>query len=218
MRVRRVTGGPGSARYHADMITAAEEILAGTDWPALQHAYDSADDLPAHLTALLSGDHDQISDAVHALYWSVLHQGTIYSATAPAARYVAAILPGPVTTVAYLSPEDEQPRPLRAHLLSWLDDVADSALEFGDDDEEPDVAATRATFPELYQAVAACWDDPDPAVRVAACQAALTMLTADELSPARAAAVPHLTAEPELRPNPERHRLTQILDEWGLQP
>ncbi|SEL71927.1 hypothetical protein [Rhodococcus maanshanensis] len=59
------------------------------DWDRLFHAYAVATDTPAHLEALVSADETAFSTAMEHLYGAVLHQGTIYPATAPAVAAVA---------------------------------------------------------------------------------------------------------------------------------
>ncbi|WP_051637518.1 hypothetical protein [Rhodococcus sp. UNC363MFTsu5.1] len=59
------------------------------DWDQLFHAYAVATDTPAHLEALVGADETAFSTAMEHLYSAVLHQGTIYPATAPAVAAVA---------------------------------------------------------------------------------------------------------------------------------
>ncbi|SDE47214.1 hypothetical protein [Rhodococcus tukisamuensis] len=59
------------------------------DWNRLFHAYAVATDTPAHLDALVAADETAFSTAMEHLYGAVLHQGTIYPATAPAVAAVA---------------------------------------------------------------------------------------------------------------------------------
>lgn len=60
-----------------------------TDWAALSHAYGGAEDVPDMLTALRNGDAEQ---AAHDLWASVLHQGSLYDATAPAVAEICTVL------------------------------------------------------------------------------------------------------------------------------
>jgi hypothetical protein len=105
--------------------------------------------------------------ALGQLEMSLLHQGSLYSATAPAALFIASILNDPRTMAPHESvyPWDSRQRPLRAALLEWLGQLAESAAEEYDD---PDVEACRAIRPEIYAAVSGFIDDPDPAIREAA--------------------------------------------------
>ncbi|MFH9863336.1 hypothetical protein [Streptomyces sp. NPDC017202] len=66
--------------------------LAGLDdrpWPELDHAYGSAEDLPALLRSLAGDDPDTADGALDELYGSILHQGTVYRATAEAVPFLA---------------------------------------------------------------------------------------------------------------------------------
>jgi hypothetical protein len=60
-----------------------------TDWAALSHAYGGAEDVPDMLDALRKGDAEQ---AAHELWASVLHQGSLYDATAPAVAEICTVL------------------------------------------------------------------------------------------------------------------------------
>lgn len=110
-------------------MISPDAILAGADWPSLSHAYGDAGDLPARLVALLSGDPETAGDALAMLDAAVLHQGSIYSSTAPVALFVAAIAGDPRTLLPCTSalPWADRTRPLRAALLEWLGQVAESA-------------------------------------------------------------------------------------------
>ncbi|MFG2813067.1 hypothetical protein [Streptomyces sp. NPDC048410] len=60
-------------------------------WPASSHAYGSAEDVPGLLRALSGPDQDAADEALSELYSSVLHQGTVYAASADAAPFLARI-------------------------------------------------------------------------------------------------------------------------------
>ena len=64
--------------------------LDAVDWGRLTHAYGPAGDVPALLRALAAND-DEWDDAHGELCGSVLHQGSTYSATAPALRVLTQI-------------------------------------------------------------------------------------------------------------------------------
>ncbi|WP_306366997.1 hypothetical protein [Nocardiopsis sp. CC223A] len=90
------------------------DVLAATDWKRTCHAYGPGTDVPEHLSLLLSDDPADHARALDHLYSAVIHQGTVYSATVPAARYVAGILADPRLD----APVDGAP--LRARLLGFL--------------------------------------------------------------------------------------------------
>ncbi|HEY2672570.1 MAG TPA: hypothetical protein VGJ07_19630 [Rugosimonospora sp.] len=207
------------------MISPAE-VLATTDWAELEHAYENAADLPDQLALLLSEDPDAAGDALGVLDAAVLHQGSIYSATAPAARFVASILNDPRTGIecGTALPWDQRVRPLRAALLEWLANVALSAA--GDEeayDEEagesdPAVDACRALRLELYRAVAPFLDDPTASVHSAALHAAGQLLRASDLAEHRSA-LAHRLRESALGSAPvQRARIALTLAGWNLAP
>ncbi|MFE7116115.1 HEAT repeat domain-containing protein [Streptomyces sp. NPDC057654] len=167
-------------------------VIECTDWTALEHAYGNAHDTPLRLLQLLDKDPEVQAGALEQLDMSVLHQASLYSATAPAALYVAAILNDPRTlgTLAChedVSTWDGRPRPLRAALLEWLGQIADSAAYGETTDEEdgnaPGVTDTvRAVRSTIYDAVSAHLLAPDPTVRAAALNATAALLQSPELA------------------------------------
>ncbi|MFE5897084.1 hypothetical protein ACFQ67_06640 [Streptomyces sp. NPDC056488] len=60
-------------------------------WASSSHAYGSAEDVPDLLRALTGTDADAADEALSELYGSVLHQGTVYAASAEAAPFLAGI-------------------------------------------------------------------------------------------------------------------------------
>ncbi|MCL2091242.1 MAG: hypothetical protein FWH11_08485 [Micrococcales bacterium] len=65
--------------------------LMNVDWASLDHAYsDSATDTPELIQQLL--DPDEADGAAQDLFASILHQGTIYSATIPAVGFLARLV------------------------------------------------------------------------------------------------------------------------------
>lgn len=104
------------------------DAVAGVDWDGLFHAYGPAGDTPAHLRALTGGDADAQRAALDHLWSAVIHQGTPWSVTPPAALVVAGLLPDPalVRPVAYTLTESigDAPPPLRATLVNFLGAVA----------------------------------------------------------------------------------------------
>lgn len=68
------------------------DALNGLDdrpWAALQHAYGSAEDVPAVLRALADDDSETAKAALQELYGSIWHQGTVYAATVEAVPFLA---------------------------------------------------------------------------------------------------------------------------------
>ncbi|WP_431951308.1 HEAT repeat domain-containing protein [Actinacidiphila sp. bgisy167] len=170
-------------------------LLLETDWSDLAHAYGPADGTPDDLLGLLHDDPEVQAESLGRLEMSVLHQGSLYSATPPAALFVAGILSDPRTLAVHegFFPWDDRVGPLRAALLEWLGELAESAAyEDEEEDDEDDgeewaeeIAATeacRAVRPQLFDAVALWLDDADGTVREAALGAVTHLLRAPELA------------------------------------
>lgn len=97
----------------------------GDDWSSVDHCCpNTAPATPVILAGLLDDDEDVQRTAVHDLGQVVTHQNSIYGATAPAARFVIAILGHPRTMTLGVYPHGERRRPMRAALLEWLGDLA----------------------------------------------------------------------------------------------
>jgi hypothetical protein len=78
-------------RFLAEPNALADELLFDLDdtpWPTLDHTYGPAIDTPIHLRLLLADDERLRNDALELLGDSLLHQGSVYSATVPAVRLV----------------------------------------------------------------------------------------------------------------------------------
>ncbi|MEU5092056.1 hypothetical protein [Streptomyces sp. NPDC021356] len=228
-------------RVLSGLPTAARELLLETDWDSLQHAYGPAEDIPPSLCSLVDKDPEVRSEALAALDMAVLHQGSLYTVTAPVALFVAAILDHPMGLAAhegYFPWEGGPPRTLRAALLVWLGQVAESAA-YGEvpvadrtrwdwepwqdatrREHDPDTLAAlracRAIRPTLYEAVEPFLSSPDPHVREAALGAAVPLLSAPGLTDRvpRAAALlrARLGAVKDRR---ERAGVARALSVWG---
>ncbi|WP_127500617.1 hypothetical protein [Actinoplanes solisilvae] len=70
------------------------EELDEVNWAALSHAYGSADDVPEMIRGLLGDERDE---ALEALFSSIAHQGTRYSASAPAVPFLLTLAADPAT-------------------------------------------------------------------------------------------------------------------------
>ncbi|MFI2487684.1 hypothetical protein ACH47X_12275 [Promicromonospora kroppenstedtii] len=125
-------------------------LVDEVDWARLFHAYGVASDTPGHLRGLVSADDAAFEAGLDHLYGAVLHQGTVYPATAPALRAVAGLLGDPV-----LRRRDGDGRSRLAALLGWIDAVGDSA-SWHEDTREPDaVEPTAKEIDAFYRAMAA---------------------------------------------------------------
>lgn len=172
--------------------------MQGTDWASLEHAYGSAEEASSVLGGLLAADPSSQARAMRYLEDPVHHQNSIYSATAPAALYVAAALRDPRTATMLPSREHGEYQ-LRAAMLDWLQSVANAV---GDDAEairkrlgfplerHPASVQVQTLRPALFRAVSPVLQDPEPAVREAAIATAVSLLDAPELVQHRAAPIP----------------------------
>jgi hypothetical protein len=87
-------GGVGVGPACHDPYMDLAHALEGLDthpWADITHAYGSAEDLPALLRALVGDDADAADEAVSEVYGSVLHQGTVYAASAEVAPFLARV-------------------------------------------------------------------------------------------------------------------------------
>lgn len=137
-------------RFLAAPNPLADELLDGlhtVDWPRLEHAYGRAVDTPIHLRVLLADDDRLRADAAQLLGDSLLYEGSSYSATAPAMRFVLRLV------------EDVRV-PGRANLIELL--AAGHRAAAG----EPALAAQLGDLPALLGRLAA--SDPDASVVEAA--------------------------------------------------
>jgi len=96
--------------------------LENTDWSRLHHAYGRATDTPGHLRALLQEDRESRSKAMAHLWSAVIHQGTPWTATGPAALVVAGLLS---------DERIDRGEPIRANLLSFLVSVSEAPKQAG---------------------------------------------------------------------------------------
>ncbi|MGY0236766.1 HEAT repeat domain-containing protein [Longispora urticae] len=129
--------------------------MTGTDdipWPSLDHAYGNARDVPAMLRAAAQPRRDRAHRGVQNLHASVLHQGSLYSATAPAVRQVAALALEPRVKV-------------RAALAAFVGTAGASAAMLYDDEI---VLATREAVTAAALVLLPLLSDPDPDVRASA--------------------------------------------------
>ncbi|MFJ7126224.1 HEAT repeat domain-containing protein [Streptomyces sp. NPDC098101] len=198
-------------------------VIECTDWSALEHAYGKAQDTPLHLVQLLAEDPEVQAGALGLLDMSVLHQESLYSATVPAALYVAAVLNDPRTLARHedFSTWDGRPRPLRAALLEWLGQIADSAAYGETTDEEdgndPGVTdAVRAIRGTIHDAAFTHLLAPDPTVRSAALNATAALLRSPELA-SRVSRTTQILRQLLAKSTDRRERATIVLTmgAWG---
>lgn len=84
-------GNPFMARetHQTAPLLTGFAALDATDWSKLHHAYGRATDTPEHLRALLRDDAESRKNALEHLWSAIIHQGTPWTATGPAALVVA---------------------------------------------------------------------------------------------------------------------------------
>jgi hypothetical protein len=212
-------------------MESAPRLLQDTDWSGLEHAYGPAGEAPFELLHLLAEDAELCGNAIAYLDAVILHQDTIYSATAPAALVVAAILDDARTLFVCDTtlPWDDRERPVRAALLEWLGRVAAAAawgeLEPGseadledDFDDARGVEACRAIRVDVHACVAPFLDDVDAAVRQAAADAVTHLLQAPELASLRPATAERLLRRAAEAPPVERAGIALAIGSWGIPP
>ncbi|GAB3165090.1 hypothetical protein GCM10027059_22260 [Myceligenerans halotolerans] len=117
------------------MSTTTSSLINEVNWARLSHAYGIATDTPENLHALVRDDNADFAYALDFLYGAVLHQGTVYPATGPSLRAVAAMLDDDIVR----RPAPDDPSRL-VGLLRWIDAVADSA-SWHEEVEVPDIPA-----------------------------------------------------------------------------
>lgn len=164
------------ALFHAD--------LDAEPWASYTHAYGSAEDVPDCLRALAGDDDAAADEAQSELYSSILHQGSVYEASAKAVPFLARTAAAGIRAadvlllIGGIAEGGADPRPATG--------LADGAAprpgtaphpEAGDagrggaDRESDEVACRRAVVAELPLLTASAAHE-DPAVRQAAAWAA----------------------------------------------
>ncbi|MEU5667117.1 hypothetical protein [Streptomyces longwoodensis] len=168
-----------------------EELLLRTDWSSVEHCCPNvAPATPVILRQLLDTTAGKQGAALRDLQQAVTHSNTFYSATAPAASFVAAILEDPRTLAEVTDQRQweaadfgEEPRfVLRVGLLNWLGSTAWDANEESPDGRDADIQAFRTLRPTLYDAIQPFLTDEDLTIRDAALAAVLPMLASPELA------------------------------------
>jgi hypothetical protein len=73
------------------------EGLDSIDWSKLRHAYGAATNVPDQIRSLLSEDESVREEAMYDLCGNILHQGTVYEASAYAVPFLQELLKSPKT-------------------------------------------------------------------------------------------------------------------------
>ncbi|MEE6257681.1 hypothetical protein [Plantactinospora sonchi] len=209
------------------MTDAACRILEDTDWSGLEHAYGPAcPETPTTLAGLVSGEPDAVRIALNHLSDELIHQTTLFSATVPAALYVAALVSDPECRESVTPGWETGRYPLRAKLLDWLEaiayEISDSKVEvyrswgFSEAEALLLYPGVRQIRPTLFPYVVNCLDDPDLRVRRAAVRAAVRLADCSDLASHRELLAP-LVRDVLVVSAEEEHRRLAIntLEAWG---
>ncbi|GHB15933.1 hypothetical protein GCM10010306_004320 [Streptomyces umbrinus] len=196
-------------------LPSPNRVLTRTNWAALRHAYGPATDAPEMLGALLNADQSVRTRALDDVHGILHHQNTIYEATVPAARYVAAVLSDPRTLLPVDKARGSFPGRMRAELLTWIASVADGVRDAIAFDDYPPAVAMRGMRPLLFSAASTYVDDIDRHVSEAALAACIPLLDDARLMHHRASLVPSIRdvlGTSELWQH--RERAIDALDDW----
>jgi hypothetical protein len=114
---------------NADGAESDDWGISDVPWETLSHAYGPASDTPLHLKQLVGSEAKLQGQALEHLLGAVLHQGTIYPASAPAAVIVSRMLNDTrmASPVAHWTDMTTEPKTLRVSLLDFLAEFANSA-------------------------------------------------------------------------------------------
>ncbi|MER6701640.1 MULTISPECIES: hypothetical protein [Streptomyces] len=173
-------------------------FVRATDWATLEHAYGPADESPGLLLGLLADETTTQATALRHLGDPLHHQDSVYSATVPAALFVAAALMDPSTAAVLPNPIGRHEQ-VRAVLLDWLESVASAVGNEAEAtmarlglhlERSPASMQVRALRPALFRAVSAFLHDPDTGVQEAAIAAAVSLLDDPELVQHRSVLTP----------------------------
>lgn len=160
--------------------------LDAIDWKSLTHAYGEASDVPKLIRALVSDHPGKREGALDALFSTIWHQGTVYSASPAAVPFL----------IELLASEGQEDLPAILELLAHL--ATGAAEHEGEVTSGPSPAvAAREAVGRGIAVYAGCLGHHEPAARVAA--AYLLGLFADEEGRAALRVVVEEDAEPAVR-------------------
>ncbi|MFD8106371.1 hypothetical protein [Streptomyces microflavus] len=128
--------------------------LDAQPWASYSHAYGSAEDVPGFLRALAGDDDAAAEEAQSELYVSILHQGSVYEASAKAVPFLARIAAAGIRT---------------PDVLLLIGGIAEGGADPGGRaPEESDEVACRRAVAEQLPLLLASVGHQDRAVRQAA--------------------------------------------------
>ncbi|MET8030602.1 HEAT repeat domain-containing protein [Streptomyces avermitilis] len=137
--------------------------LHDIDWASMEHAYGSAEEVPALLWALRSPEDEERRKALDRLYGAVHHQGSVYPPTAASLPFLFELA-------------NDSATPGRAAVVALLVSIGRESLERGFEDDGTEIeyyppmgcAQAVAFLRERGAQFAELARDPDPNVRLAA--------------------------------------------------
>ncbi|MFJ3296724.1 HEAT repeat domain-containing protein [Streptomyces bacillaris] len=151
--------------------------LDALPWASYGHAYGSAEDVPGCLRALAGDDDAAADEAQGELYGSILHQGSVYEASAQAVPFLARIAAADIRTadvlllIGGIAEGGEDPSPEAGDRPPAEAGDGLPARESDEAGESDEVACRRAVVTQLPLLLRAL-DHQDRAVRQAAAWAA----------------------------------------------
>jgi hypothetical protein len=168
----RVFGWMGRHRFRAcsrrlskrwkNRLMVRDADAAGVNWAGLTHADGRAADTPVHLRGLADPDSGVRMRAVDHLRGTVVHQGTIFPATAPAVAEVCRLLADEsVVSLPLRRRTPEEPGLVGAELLLFLADVAESAARGGTDQQLAARQCPPGLEGELARITAGDWEEDE---------------------------------------------------------
>ncbi|MEU2224988.1 hypothetical protein [Streptomyces sp. NPDC018347] len=206
-----------------------QALLDSTDWASLATARGTGESLPTALTRILSHDPVARAAATDNALREVTHQNTIYEATVPVARYLAAILNHPAIATDHFGRDAGIPphHPTLVRLLEWLRgtayDADDECVAIGERhfgkgflDEYGEMREFRNLRPAIFSAVHPLLGHDNADVRDAALVAAIPLSEHPVLTTHRGELVAHarrLLATSTDRSN--RDRVLDAMKAWG---
>lgn len=126
-----------------DHAASIRKQIEAVPWPQLTHAYDFAVDAPHHLAAFFEASEPHIgSDLAEAIDWmwiSVLHQGSVYSASVPSVSILVDLLD--------LKPD----HPAGVEILGFVDTVAAIVPYSGSPRSESSATPLRENADPLFE-------------------------------------------------------------------
>ncbi|MFG1812078.1 HEAT repeat domain-containing protein [Streptomyces sp. NPDC049040] len=137
--------------------------LHDIDWASMEHAYGSAEEVPALLWALCSADAGERGKALDRFHSAVHHQGSVYPSTAASLPFLFELATDRAT-------------PDRAAVVALIVGIGRESIDRGFEDDGTEIeydppmgcAQAMAFLREQGADIAQLASDPDPGVRLAA--------------------------------------------------